>query len=96
MAKEQLAVANGIKVDDNDVKEAAKEMARAQFAMYGMNNVPDEYLEQYANDQLKKREAVDSFVGRALDKKLSAALKTVVKLNHKEVSIDDFNKLVEA
>lgn len=96
MAKEQLAVANGIKVDDNDVKEAAKEMARAQFAMYGMNNVPDEYLEQYANDQLKKREAVDSFVGRALDKKLSAALKTVVKLNHKEICIDDFNKLVEA
>lgn len=95
MAKEQLAVANGIKVDDNDVMEAAKEMTRAQFAMYGMNNVPDEYVEQYAQEQLKKRENVDNFISRAIDSKLSAALKTVVKLNHKEINIEDFNKMVE-
>ena len=39
--KEQLIKAQNIKVDDNDLMETAKEAARAQFAQYGMNNIPD-------------------------------------------------------
>ena len=94
MAKEQLAQAQNIKVEDADVLAAAKEMARAQFAMYGMNNVPEEYVDNFAKEQLKKRENVDRFVDRALDIKLAAALKNVVKLNHKEVDIEEFNKMM--
>lgn len=94
MAKEQLAQAQNIKVEDADVLAAAKEMARAQFAMYGMNNVPEEYVDNFAKEQLKKRENVDRFVDRALDTKLAAALKNVVKLNHKEVEIEEFNKMM--
>ena len=94
MAKEQLAQAQNIKVEDADVLAAAKEMARAQFAMYGMNNVPEEYVDNFAKEQLKKRENVDRFVDRALDTKLAAALKNVVKLNHKEVDIEEFNKMM--
>ena len=95
LIKEQLVNANGIKVEDADLKEAAKETARAQFAQYGMNNVPDEYIENYANDMLKKKEYVDGLVDRSIDRKLTDALKNVVKLNEKEVSLDDFNKAVE-
>ena len=94
MAKEQLAQAQNIKVEDADVLAAAKEMARAQFAMYGMNNVPEEYVDNFAKEQLKKRENVDRFVDRTLDTKLAAALKNVVKLNHKEVDIEEFNKMM--
>ena len=94
MAKEQLAQAQNIKVEDADVLAAAKEMARAQFAMYGMNNVPEEYVDNFAKEQLKKRENVDRFVDRALDTKLAAALKNVVKLNHKGVDIEEFNKMM--
>jgi trigger factor len=96
MIKEQLVEAEGIKIEDADVKEAAKEAARAQFAQYGMNNVPDEYLENYASDMLKKKEYVDNLVDRSIDRKLTAVLKNVVKLNEKEISLDDFNKLFEA
>ncbi|MBQ8046322.1 MAG: trigger factor [Prevotella sp.] len=95
LAKEQLVAANGIKVEDADVKAAAIEAARAQFAQYGMNNVPAEYLENYANDMLKKRENIDGFVDRAVDQKLIATLKNVVKLNEKTVTLDEFNKLFE-
>lgn len=94
LIREQLAEANGVKVEDDDVKNAAKEMARAQFAQYGMNNVPDEYLDNYAQEMLKKRETVDNLVERAIDRKLTLALKNVVKLNNKSVTIDDFNKLM--
>lgn len=96
LIKEQLVAAQNIKVDDNDVKNVAKEAARAQFAQYGMNNVPEEYLENYANDMIKKRESVDNLVDRAVDVKLTEALKKVVKLNEKTISLDDFQKLMQA
>ena len=94
LIKEQLVAANQIKVDDADVLNAAKETARVQFAQYGMNNVPDEYVENYAKEILKKRENVDGLVDRAVDIKLTDALKKVVKLNEKEISLDDINKMM--
>ena len=96
LIKEQLVTANGIKIEDADVKEAAKEAARAQFAQYGMSNVPDEYLENYAQDMLKKKEYVDGLVDRSIDRKLTDALKKVVTLNEKSATLDEFNKLFEA
>ena len=95
LIKEQLVKANEIKIEDADVKAAAVEMARMQFAQYGMTNVPDEYVENYANELLKKREAVDNFVERAIDVKLAAALKSTVSLNNKEVTLDEFNEMMK-
>lgn len=96
LMKNQLVEANEIKIDDNDVKSVAKGMARAQFAQYGMTNVPDEYLEKYANDMLKERKSVDMLVDRAVDQKLMQALKGVVTLSNKSITLDEFNKLMEA
>ena len=93
--KEQLVAANNIKVEDDDLKAVAKEAARAQFAQYGMSNVPEEYLDNYAQEMLKKRENVDGLVDRAVDVKLTAALKQVVKLNEKAISLEDFQKLLQ-
>lgn len=95
LIKEQLVSAQGIKIEDADLKETAKEAARAQFAQYGMSNVPDEYLENYAQEMLKKRENVDGLVDRAVDVKLTAALKSVVKLDEKEISLEDFQKMLK-
>ena len=95
LIKEQLVKAQDIKVDDNDIKASAKEMARMQFAQYGMTNVPEEYVDNYAAELLKKREAVDNFVERAIDVKLAAALKAAVTLNEKEVTLDEFNEMMK-
>ena len=95
LIKEQLVEAQGIKVDNDDLKAVAKEAARAQFAQYGMSNVPDEYLENYANDMLKKKENIDGIVDRAVDTKLTAALKGVVKLNKKAVTMEEFQELLK-
>ena len=95
LIKEQLVAANGIKIEDADVKEAAKEAARAQFAQYGMTNIPEEYIDNYATDMLKKKEYIDSFVDRSIDRKLTEALKKVVKLNEKTATLDEFNKLMQ-
>ncbi len=95
MIKEQLVAAQEIKVEDADLKNVAKEAARAQFAQYGMSNVPDEYLDNYAAEMLKKRENVDGLVDRAVDVKLTAALKNVVKLEEKDITLEDFQKMLQ-
>ena len=95
LIKEQLVAAQGIKVEDDDLKNVAKEAARAQFAQYGMSNVPDEYLDNYAQEMLKKRENIDGLVDRAVDVKLTAALKSLVKLNEKDITLDEFQKLLK-
>ena len=94
LIKEQLLTAHNVKIDDNDVKTTAKEAARAQFAQYGMTNIPEEYIDNYADEMLKKRENVDGLVDRAVDRKLTLALKDVITLNEKEISLDEFNKML--
>lgn len=95
LIKEQLVAACQVKVEDDDLKQVAKGAIRQQFAQYGMNDVPDDVLDNYAEEQLKKRENIEGYVERAIDVKLMHALKQVVKLNVKEVTLDEFNKMMQ-
>ena len=95
LIKEKLVKANDIKVEQQDIANMAKEATRAQFAQYGMLNVPDELLENYAKEMLKKKESIDGLVNRVIETKLAAALKSQVTLNHKGISAADFNKMFE-
>lgn len=93
LIKEKLVEQNEIKVDDEDVKNMAKEVTRMQFAQYGMLNIPEEYLESSVTEMLKKRETVDNLIDRCIEVKLGAALKEKVALKESTVSAEDFNKM---
>lgn len=93
LAKNILLEQCAVKIDDADVKAVAKEMTRMQFAQYGMTNIPEEYLDNYAEEMLKKPEQADQFVNQAADRKLMIALKDVVTLDTKEISFEEFSKL---
>lgn len=95
LIKEQLADQTGIKVEQNDVLETAKRQTRMQFAQYGMANVPEELVTKYANEMLSKKGQADNLVARCVEEKLGVALKDVVKLDEKKISLEDFNKLFE-
>ena len=93
LIKEQLVKDYNIKVEKEDMLKTAKDITKIQFAQYGMINIPDEVLSNYANEMLQKKDQVESLLNRSVENKLSAALKDVVTLNHKEISVEDFNKL---
>ena len=95
LIKEQLVEAFGIKVEQADILEMAKENTRMQFAQYGMMSIPEEMLENYAKEMLKKKENVEGLVNRAVESKLAAALKEKVSLNNKEVSMEEFNNMLK-
>ena len=93
LIKEQLVKANNIKVEDGDIKEMAKESTRAQFAQYGMMNIPEDMLENYASEMLKKKETIENLVNRVIETKLTKVLKPQVTLEEKSISAADFNKM---
>lgn len=93
LIKEKLVEMTQTKIEDNDIKEMAKEVTRLQFAQYGMFNIPEEYLESSVKEMLKKRETVDNLIDRCIELKLSTAIKGMVTLNNKDVTPEEFNKL---
>lgn len=95
LIKEKLVAANDIKVEQGDLTNMAKEATRAQFAQYGMINVPEELLENYSKEMLKKQESVEALLNRVVESKLSETLKGQVTLNHKAVSAEEFNQLFQ-
>lgn len=95
LIKEELVKQTGVKVDDSDLKSTARDMVKMQFAQYGMLNAPVEVLDKYADEMLKKQESAERVLNRAVEVKLTAALKGMVTLDEKTISVDDFNKMVQ-
>ena len=94
LIKEQLAKKFEVKIDDNDVLAVAKDATRDQFAQYGMANVPEDLLENYAKEMLKQEKTREALINRAVDVKLIQGIKGAVTLDEEKVSVEDFNKKV--
>lgn len=95
LIKEEIVKKYEIKVDDADMLEMAKKATRAQFAQYGMANVPDDLLEKYASDMLKDKKIVSNIAERATEEKIIETIKSHVSLNEKNISVEDFYKMFE-
>ncbi|KAA6332309.1 Trigger factor [termite gut metagenome] len=94
LIKEQLAKDNNIEVEEEDIRDMAKQNAKIQFAQYGMTNVSDDIATNYANEMMKKQEAVTGLIDRVIENKLATVLKSQLKINNKTVSSEEFYKLI--
>ena len=95
LVQEKIAKENDIKVEDGDIEEFAKKVAKSQFAQYGMTNVPDEILSGYVADMKKDQKAIQNMVNGVINEKINGIIKNAAKLDEKEISLDDFNKLLQ-
>lgn len=95
LIKDKLAKTNEVKVENEDVEAYAKQIAKAQFAQYGMVGLDDAILDNYAKDMLKKEDQLKNIIERVAENKILASVKDAVKLTEKEITIEDFNKLFE-
>ncbi len=95
LIKDKIAKDNNLKITEDDVYALAKEMAVMQFRQYGLNNVGDEHIESYANHMLKSDEERRKLVARKMEDVIVATIKEKVSLDVKEISYDEFNKMLE-
>jgi trigger factor len=94
LIKGQLAKKYDIKIEEDDISNAAKNSARTQFAHYGMATVPDDIIDKYTDSMLKKKETVNQLADQTIEEKLITVLKEQVKLNNKTVSLEEFTKML--
>jgi trigger factor len=93
LAKEQVFKDNDLKIGDADLEEMAKKITKAQFAQYGMATVPDDILETYSKKLLQEKESLQDVMSRVKDDIIVKWIKEQVKLDTKEVTREEFEKL---
>ncbi|MDD2386262.1 MAG: trigger factor [Bacteroidales bacterium] len=93
LIKSKIAKENDLKVDEEEMKNAAKQQLLAQFSQYGMSYVPDEYLDKYAVEMLSKREEANKLYEQEIEEKIVDFVVEAIKIEEKEVTIDGFNEL---
>lgn len=93
LIKERLGALCEIKIDEQDLIAHAKMIAAMQFAQYGMTNMDDDTLTDYAKRILADKNYRPRIVEEVGDIKLFDAIKGKVTLDSKEVSLDEFKEI---
>ncbi|TKG94687.1 trigger factor [Puteibacter caeruleilacunae] len=95
LIKDKIIKDNEIKVTDEEVRAAAIEMAAMQFRQYGMANVPEEYLNNYADQMMQKEEDRSRMFQKKYEDKVVEFIKDKVNVDEKTVNQEEFEKLFE-
>jgi trigger factor len=93
LSKEKIVKDQQIKVEKEEMEAFAAEVARSQFAQYGMSNVPADVLENYVKRMLEDQNTVRNMYDQLIENKVMEWLKQTVKVNEKEILSKDFEKL---
>jgi len=96
LIKSKIVRENNIEVSDEELVNHLTELYRMQFMQYyGTTGIPDETLEQYARETLAKNNERNKFTESMLENKVYDFIKNNVKLDTNEVTLEEFNKLLE-
>lgn len=93
LIKEQIAKTLDVKIEESDILEFAKTLARRQFAQYGMTNLDDATIEKYAQNIMADKNYRGRLIEQVGDIKLFGALANAVTLKHESVSLDQFKEI---
>ena len=93
MVRSYLMEKYAVKIEEADLLASAKGFAAYQFAMYGMNNVPEEQLEAFAKNILSQEEQGRRILDQVENEKTVAAVREVVSLKKKKISVEKFREL---
>ena len=96
LVKNKIAEKQDIKVTEDDMLAFAKQVALRQFAQYGMLNMTDDVITDYAKRMLEDKNYARQLYEQASDTKLFNAIRALVTIDQKTVSLDEFKKLVNA
>ncbi len=95
VVKNNIEREHDIKVTKEEIEEFAKKYALMQLQQYGISNLPDEQLQNFANEMLSKEDERKRIIDSKRDEKIMVFIKEKLTLDEKKVSKDDFNKMLE-
>ena len=95
LIRDKIAQEQEFKVEEEEILNVAKSHVYGMMMQYGMSQLPEDFIDNYAKDLVKKPEERRKFAERILENKVVGWVKEAIKLDEKEVSADEFNKLIK-
>ncbi len=83
-----------IDVTPEEVNNQLAFFIRAQMAQYGQTNIPQEIIDKYVKELGSKEEEVNKVYNHLVNDKLVSLYKEKLGLIQKEISLEDFSKLL--
>ena len=96
LIRNKIARDSEIKITPEELQKEAENITRQQFRQYGLFYATDEQVTHYANETLKREEDAKRIADKIIEEKVIQALKDMVKLETKTVTVAEFNKLFES
>jgi trigger factor len=93
LIKDKIIKENELKVEEEEAFDFAKQLAQAQYAQYGIPNVPEDQLESFAKMILEKQEEKERVYNKLLEDKVVGVVKDKVSVDEKEVTQEEFTEL---
>jgi trigger factor len=93
LIRQKIAGEQKLEVTKEKMIDQASKIASYQFAMYGMNNVPEEQLAKYAESILGDQKEARRIYEKCEDDMVIDYVKSVVTLDKKSISIEKLREL---
>lgn len=95
LIRNKVAKENEIKITEEELLKEAESITRYQFQQYGLYYATDEQITNFAQETLKKEEEARRIGNTILDNKVLKVLEEMVKVEEKEITSEEFNKLFQ-
>jgi len=95
MIRTKIMKDQDMKVAKEDVMKQAMSMASYQFAMYGMQNVPEEHLTKYAEQMLADRQQAERIIENVEDDIVLTWVRKTATLEKKKISLEKMRELTK-
>jgi trigger factor len=96
LIKGKVARENEMKIKEEELIAHTKDVFRQQFIQYyGIADVPDDTLEKYSRESLGREEERNRYMEGLMENKVFEFMQKTVKLDTKEVTLQEFNKMFE-
>jgi trigger factor len=96
LIRNKVARDNEVKISEEELQKEAENITRYQFQQYGLFYTTDEQIANYAKETLKREEDAKRIADKILEEKVLILMKELVKLDNKDVTVEEFNKLFES
>lgn len=96
LIRNKVAHDNEVKISEEELQKESENITRHQFQQYGLFYATDEQIAKYAMETLKREEDAKRIADKILEEKVIVLMKELVKLENKNITVEEFNKLFEA
>lgn len=96
LIKRTVAQSDKLEITEEDALNEAKAMAMMQFRYYGMNQVADDMLENYAKQILDNKEEAKKIYEKVGESKVVNAIIEKVTMVEKQITIEEFTAMMQA